>query len=247
MPNKHSKKVQNAQGTATYANKIKTMFGSALVAFWPMNELTGTTAVNTKTAAATGTYNSVTLANAAGPKGGKLAPLFNGTGSDLNVYSTALNAVFNGAAGAIFGWSKVSAAAVWSDATVRYMMYLQVNSSNNVLVYRNTTNGRVTAGYRAGGAVALAQNVNSLSTTDWMFWVVNFSQAEFSVYYNAAQQGTNQTTAGAWSGSLGATVCNIGSGSSTPANVWSGWLADWGILAGRVMTQAEITKAYTMK
>jgi hypothetical protein len=101
--------------------------------FWPMNEASGTTAVNLVNAARNGTYGRdvSTMTTGPGIGDGGTAPLFNGTDDYLDV--TAANATFNGGEGSFSVWVRADATTD-NDAVLRRILRVVVDGSNWVIV-----------------------------------------------------------------------------------------------------------------
>jgi hypothetical protein len=231
-------------GGKTYQKKIISLFGAAnIVRYWPMNETTGTAAVDVVNGG-NGTYTGVDLANAAGPFPPSSHPLF-GTGDRLNVYGAALNTAFPGNEGTLLVWCKVSAAGIWSDGATHRVANFQTSGNPWVTMLKTATNKLQT--YRRGNdGTAAGLATISTTTTDWFYFGQTWSASNNRQrsYLNGAQQGADQAGVTAWGNSLNANLTNIGALNNVPDAPWSGWLGH-AILLNYEATAAQILKAYT--
>lgn len=173
-----------------------------------------------------GLYRNVTLGQP-GIGDGLTAASYDGTTSFDNIYSAALNADFNNQEGTVAAWAKMSAAGVWTDGTQRSVVRLGADNNNFVIIDRSTTNNELRFRYTAGGtAIAVATTAFGGSLA-WLSLACTWSKSgdAFKAYVNGLQVGTTQTGLGVWAGALGATVNNLGAGTTGPATPWSGLLA----------------------
>lgn len=210
-------------GGIDYQAKV---LGYSPITYWPLNETEGTTADNAEgTAARDGSYNgSMALADTTGPDG-DVCPLWDATNDYVNIYSVSLNSVFDPTLGSIHIWFKVSAGSVWTDGTQRAFIGIRADANNYVLLAKSgATSNQISFNYRAGGT--LEQGLHTISDTGWnamgITWNKTGNNCEF--YINGTQL-TGTGGLGTWSGSLSSTVCDIGAISTTPTQVWDGWIA----------------------
>ena len=226
-------------GAPSYSQKILNL---GPIAYWPLNDASGTAAVEL-VAGMNGTYSGVDLAQAQAPF---VAPLF-GDGDFCNIYSAGLNALkafFT--EGTVSIWAKVSGAGVWSDGVAR-RIFAVISASNqeDYTIRRGVTNEQIVLRSNLGGT-AEAVSPTGLTYTGWFHLAITVSDAadQMKAYINGAQTGTTQTGIGAASGNnLITTQCCIGSESTTPGNVWSGWLAHCAIFS-TALSAANIANLY---
>ena len=206
----------------TYIEKVLTY---SPIAYWPLNETSGTTADNAEgTAARDGTYVNTPTLNQTGIGDGNGAPLFTPASAEyVNVQTASLASAFSGAAGTLHLWCKVSASGVWTDGSLDMAVRLFADSNNYVNLYKNTTNNQLFMAYKAGGT-AEQVSISSVSTTDWFAFGVTWSKAaeEVKLYLNGSQSGATQTSLGTWAGSLGTSRLGDDGFSSW---YWNGYLA----------------------
>lgn len=213
------------------------------IAYWPLNDASGSAAVNLVSAALNGAYTACTLAQAQAPF---TAPLFDGSTSYCNIYTAALNTAWNRSETSLSIWVKVAAAGVWTDATNRRAFSMFTSSTQDgMFCGRTSTNGQFTHFDYLGGATKSVL-LTGQSFTAWKHVVLTVSDAndQCIVYHNGAQVGTTQTGLGtASANALTSTACCIGAQTTTPATVWSGWLAHCA-LWNRPLSAAEVANLY---
>lgn len=199
---------------------------SGLIAYWPLNELSGTIAHCLVNVAQNGTYTGVTLANTPGPGDVGSAPLFDGANDYVNIYSAALAAAFNGAEGTVAIWAKVFDAGTWTDSTTRKALLLRADNNNRIFMHKTDANNDFRHEYRAGGTIC-GQNTLSMTSTDWVHYALTWSASadEMKSYIAGVQSGATATGLGTWAGTLSDVRSLIGANSNTPDAVWYGWLA----------------------
>lgn len=124
-------------------NVIETM---SPIAYWPLNEISGGTAVNHGSLGSDvdGTYNSVSLAQTEAPGGG-CAPYFDGTNSWVTVYSTTLRDNFPLSKGTILAWCRLESYGGWD-----WILYFMNDSSNEGLEIRDNGTDSLYYGYTSG-------------------------------------------------------------------------------------------------
>lgn len=233
-------------GRKSYEKKIKGIFGSSLVAYWPLDETSGTVAYDRSGNGRNGAYTAVDLANTAAPaKMGGMAPYFDGTNDFVNVYSAGLASAFNGAAGTVAIWAKIYSATEWTDGAYHYLLYLYVDDNNLILIRKNNTNGSFSLIYKAGGTQEIL-TYTSQADLGWVFWALTWSKsAEVATAYKNGVAGTPSTTLGTWAGSISSATALLGAVSQTPGNIWKGWQAS-GFILNRVATAPEISAVYNL-
>lgn len=209
-------------GRQTYAQKVLTIAPANLLAYWPLNEASGTQITDLSGSSRHGVYTGVDLAQSQPPF---ICPLWDGVNDVGNVYSAGLAGAFNKDEGSAVLWYKVNSSGVLSDATARRLLSLRADASNVVALHRTTTNNQFTCTYSAGGT---AKSVNITNTSvAWQHVAITWSKAadQMIVYLNGTQTGATQTGLGVWAGALASTGCNIGALLSTPTQPWHGYLA----------------------
>lgn len=238
-------KEEEEEAEQTYTEKVLEVEAANLIAYWPMDEAAGAVADNAEgTAARDGAYTGVTLGQSVSPF---TCPLFDGSSDALDIYSASLNTAWPGSAGTLFLWIKVSGAGVWTDSKARHLYRIRVDGSNFVGIQKRTTDNGMLYEFDGGGTYDQII-VGSVSTTAWMLtsltWDVNAgASGELKAYHNGAQVGSTQTGLGTWAGNIDSRYCAIGSGGSTPASVWDGWLAH-GAIWSKALSAEQLLSLY---
>lgn len=215
----------------TYTERVKSVFGSSLIAFWSMDESSGTVAVDASGNGYDGTYTDVTLGQS-GIGDGKTAPLFNGTSSLVNCGD--LSSVMDPDVGTIALWVKPYSADSWLEDAGTYWM----------LVRSTTQNFYLGKNYRANKASAYLSTPDTTfleteSSLGWVHWAITYSTAErtFWFYRNGIPLSGTTRFAG-----LPADIgWQVWLGSQFGYNFWNGYLAH-ALILDREATEVELRK-----
>jgi hypothetical protein len=204
--------------TTTYLNKV---MATGPLALWTLGDASGLVATEYVNGW-NGTYSNVTLGQT-GIGDGSTAASFNGTTSYCNLYSAALAAAFNGAAGTIAQWLKVSGAGVWADGVLRRPYYLTTASTNNrVLLNKPVEANQFSFNYIAGG-VNRGFTQTGFSTVAWFLAALSWDYAANAAIasINGIQVGATLAGLGVWAGALVQTTV----GAQSPASsFWDGYV-----------------------
>lgn len=219
-----------------YAERVKDICGSSMFSYLPLWDA-GSVAFDIGGRKFHGAHVGITPAQQ-GIGDGRTCPLYDGSNDFTNIHSTAFGSAFTvtmGQEGTFVALVKLAAAATWTDGAVRRVLSMRVNAANNFFFRRTTTNNQLEFNYQAGGVTKQILDITLGGITDWlilgMTWsLVSGGTGEFKAYggrfgLTVAQLGTTQTGLGTWVGSLSATDCCIGAQNTTPAQVWSGYIA----------------------
>lgn len=195
------------------------------IAYWPLNEPSGSVANCLVDSAQDGTYVGVTLGQT-GIGDGNTAPLFDGANDYVDIFSAVFNAAFNGGEGTIALWAKVFDAGVWTEPADWREMIRITDTLNNRIFMGKSPPSTAHWFYVAGGATQ-SKYVAAMTTTAWMHMAITWSAAadEVCMYLIGVQQGTAMSGLGAWGGALSSNWCTIGSLGKAPSEPWYGWLA----------------------
>ena len=223
-----------------FYNKVRGLFNTAIVAYWPLRDASGAAATDVSGNARNGVYTGVDLANTAGPKGGKV-PLFDGANDKIAISAAA--AAFNGVAGTVIVFAKMLDGTVWGDGANRTLFRMAADAATNgVNLYKGTTSNLI-AVYTAGGTTESITKTG-MSTTAWFMWAITWDKnagadGEVKAYFNGVQEGSTQTALGIWSGVPTSDRSFIGAQTAVPGQVMNGWIGDV-VLLNRAATPAEI-------
>jgi hypothetical protein len=205
----------------TCFDKVRGTRPDKLIAYFPLDESSGLVAYDRSGNGRNGAHTAVTLGQP-GIGDRRTTGSYNGTTSYTNIYSAGLASAFSGAEGTLVVWAKVANAGVWTDAAIRYIAGLQVDTNNRLRIVKWSTNNSLTLAYTAGAATK--QAAPTLTDVGWfsagMTWSKSTDQALF--YVKGVATGAAQTSLGTWAGALSATSCNLGANVNTPTYPWSG-------------------------
>ncbi len=211
---------------ADYISVVLGVQSGNLLAFWPLNETSGTNADNAEgTAARDGTYDGVTLNQIAGPFGEEQAGLWDGVNDLTNIYSASFASVFDTDEGSVSIWQKVTAGA-WTDGSGSFAVVLKEDNNNRVRIVKGGTNNTGIAGYEAIGNDKEITKT-SFSPAGWFHVVVTWSVLadEVKVYFDGAQEGATLTGLSTWAiGTLNSNGVAIGAGGTNKSNPYDGYL-----------------------
>jgi hypothetical protein len=221
----------------SYTAKVLALFGTAIVAYWDLNDQAGTAAVDIKNGL-NGTISGATLGQP-GIGDGKTAMSFDGTDDYIDIYSAGLNTGFSGLLGAMSIWMKVAAAGVWTDGANRASMAVATaGSGRNMYFRKKSDNNTLRAIYEDNASL---KNVEiTATTTAWFHLGIDWSKAadEVRVWFNGTQSGATVNGIGnAWP-ALDSTLCAIGALNNAGALPWAGWLAH-AVVFNRRLTAPE--------
>lgn len=196
-------------GEATYSDRV---LQYSPLGYWKLDEVSGTTAVDSSGNGHHGTYASVLLdqVDGAGPTMGR-APYFNGlTGCQVTVAPSILSAI-NVSEGTMMIWFKAASSTLWtSDNTDRLFFEFGTDLSNRCGIAKTGP----WMNYDARGQVILGGVTDAVNYdaqgVDWFCFVITWSKSadQMKFYVNGAQVGATQTALGTYSGTP--TVCYIG-------------------------------------
>lgn len=202
--------------SAPYVDKV---LGYAPIAFWRLNEASGSDALDSSTNGYDGLYSGPTLAALTGPDGSN-APSFNGTSDRVLLSSSGVIADLDMTEGTALLWFK-PASGVWTDGATRYALGIYASGTNYLVIGKDSSN-RLAMQYRAGGTTKQYLD-GTFTSTDWVCAVMTWSASadEVKFYIDGAQVGSTQTGLGTWSGA----VTSVTLGSYIASFFWSGGLA----------------------
>ncbi len=206
-----------------YAAKVKALNP---IAYWELADASGaTTAADSSGNSRTGAAAGVTF-GVSGIGDGKTAASFDGSTSTINIHTASFAGAFNGQEGTASLWFKVSAAGIWTDATIRKLFHIFSDSSNRVILQRTNVNNQLNITYIAGGTNDTITYTSS-GPTDWVHLAATWSKTadELKLYVNGAQQGSTAATLGTYTGALTAANQRISGTNATPTEPWSGSIA----------------------
>lgn len=215
-------------GDVEYWQRVKEIRPASLLAYWRLNESSGTTAAdssgNSHSAAVSGT-----TWGASGIGDGDTAASFDGVNDFINLYSTGLRDAFNGPAGTVMIWGRVANVGVWTDGMSHSLVRLVADGNNLVHLFKPSTSNYLEWRYTAGGTIK-NYDLSGVSTLNYFVMAITWNKnaganGEVKCYYNGVQVGSTLTGLGTWAGQLASTTACIGARDTTPTNPWAGILA----------------------
>ena len=213
------------------------------LAFWPLNELSGTTAIDATGHGYNGTLGATTKAPTIGQAGQFGNTCYSFDGGDLvNIYTAGLAGAFSGAKGTLAAWMKVYDSTVWGT-TPRKVVNLYVDDSNYIDLRKNNQANQFVFSYKAGGTSS-GITATGQSNTGWMHVGLTWDKTagetgEAKAYINGVQYGSTAVGLGTWAGNLASAACAIGANDTTPNQPWYGWIQYVG-LWDRALTATEM-------
>ena len=231
---------------SSYTQRLKAIFGSSLIAYFPLWEPSGTVVTDIGGASRHGTYGAgaaaPTLAQPGALNG--TCPSFDG-GDYASVFTTGLRDAFNGSLGTLMAWVKLTEAA-YTELSYRKVTRITLNTSNRVEIEHSGSNtDTMTFTYRAGGtskSATLAQ-ISSL-WAGWLHLAITWNHDSDRVrgFVNGVQVGADLTGLGDWTASP-LTSAIIGASSNVPAEPWLGWLQHLAI-GNTELTPTQVSLVY---
>ncbi len=228
-----------------YTQTVLSVQNSNLLAFWPLNETSGTTADNAQgVGARDGTYSNVTLNDTPGPKG-ENAGTWNGTNSFVDIFSNSLSNALNGAEGSMAIWFKVSQAGVWSDGLSAFLFQIRISTTNRIFLTKGATTDQLSGRRQVGGETGAFSFITSGPTT-WVHQVLTWSEANtrWNFYVDNVSRASGSNI-GTWpGGTLDSAFCNIGindnAGVLNPTDGHLQYAAIWNV----ELTASEVSTLY---
>ena len=224
-----------------YLERMKNLFGSALIGYWPMNEASGAVALDYSGRGFHGAYTGVTLGQP-GIGDGLTCPLFNGANGKNNVYSTGFDAGFNKQAGSFLIWAKLKSSFLSDGFTHTIISVGEPTQANIAIIRKLSTGDDYGISYIAAG---VPRTVNAdQPSLDWVHWALTWDLVadQMKAYMNGAQQGVTQTGLGTWIVALNSGWCVIGDINTSGAQPWADNSQHAAIL-NRAATPAEVAAA----
>ena len=199
--------------------------------YYPLDETTGTTAVDASGKGRNGTHVGATLGAYTTPFS-RPAPLFDAVTDYVDIYSSSLaSALATWSEGTVVAFVRVSGAGVWTDGVARSILQISDSAQGNrVNLWKYSVSNQVRF-QRVVGGVSVQIFATITPTADviclGMSWSVANNRLRGWVSYRgvpAAQIGSTQTGVTAWSAVTHAnTRCLIGNTYTvTPTNLIDG-------------------------
>lgn len=203
-----------------YSSKV---LGTGPIAYWPLNEVSGTVAACRINSAQNGTYERdvSVMSTGIGPDGNS-APLF-GTNDAVDIQTATFAAAFSGNPGSWMVWAQGDVGA-WTDGATRIMLRIEADANNYTQMGKTAVNNTARFHYRAGGTNEVTDVVVAAAPSGWYCFIGTFVRpGDFLQYQNGGEVATD-AIAGVWAGAPAVSL--IGAQSVGPiTNGWDGYLA----------------------
>ena len=229
------------------ANYIDTVLGLNPIAYWPLNETAGSTAVNAEgTAARNGTYAASPTLNAiTGPDGVNGAVHFDGANQFLDIYSASLEAAFDKDTFSISFWMRTNWQALGSGEEI---IILRSDSNNQVRIFRAGAANAIQLFYNGSGTNKSRTDSDAKDTNTWYHYVLTVDVTgadEHKAYRDGSQLGLTLTGLGSWAGSWATTRVNVAANSQVPSLTYEGYMAHVAFF-DYVLTPAQVLELATI-
>jgi hypothetical protein len=160
------------------------------ITHWPLNELSGTAAINYGSlgTAANGTYNGGVTLNQTDAPGGFRAGLWDGLGGSCDILTPILISAFNSSRGTVHILAKVYNAGVWTDATLRTLLRLAFvgSSTAHIVLLRHNADNILYSEMHNNPFSTVSWPVQTTSSLDWMQFAFSWDSVNdvTTLYYN---------------------------------------------------------------
>jgi hypothetical protein len=228
-------------GALPYRNRVLAL---APIAYWPLNEPVGTTGAGSVLDASghscTGTPTAVTFGATGIGDGETAASFLYASGSDINVYSAALNTGFGKLAGSVSLWIKPNAG-IWTNAQQNIILRIATDGDNNLYLQKFNVDNTLLLSVH-GATIGQDFSLSPYSFTTWTHLCVTWSSVAAPGSCEVFLDGVSLSSwpaFGVWSGALSATDCNIGAYNSSGVAPFSGDIAHV-TLFDKVLTLTQI-------
>lgn len=225
-----------------YSTKFYETQASGLLAYWRLNELSGTSAAALPTTGYQATYTGMTLNSTTAPGGGA-APSMDGVNDVLQLQTTYVRDNFNGTSGTVAVWVNPS-----TNGVVNIAWFQGAATSARMYIQANIADSSVAIVRQAGGVTDVRQAVTAVDLTTWFLAGMTWDESDDEIQAWIAGTTIMSTDGiGAWTNGDDTTGSAIGRNASSGVNdfegevahvgLWSRTLsaADWADLASTVV------------
>lgn len=179
---------------------ILALFGSSLIAYYPLWETRGNTVFDLSPNNRFGVYEGNPTLNLV-PALCANAPSFDGVDDNADVFSAGLASAFNGEEGTVIIQLKVGKEE-WIDGKKAFYLALWADSNNKIELYKSANN-QLEFAYTAGGT-RLRSMFSDIATDRWVTYAITWSKSKdrFFGYVAGESIYPAQTGLGTWAGEL---------------------------------------------
>lgn len=222
--------------STNYIEKVKKIRTSDLIGYWPLNDESGTVALDVGPSGFNGLSASlVRLPSTRGftsPDGGRCAQ-FDGSASLVNLTNTWTSTIAV-AEGSVQAWVATPSSGLGGTSKAQVVI-LAADTANEIGIHFDTTANRFACNYSAGsGDATYSTTYGKLVYNDywspgvptWHSLLMTYSAAaDAVVLYVDGTASTACASLGAWTGAFASTATNIASTSSTLATGFTGYIS----------------------
>ena len=235
-----------------YYKKVLNFDPTNLIAYWPLWDTSGSAAEQIAPGSVLdGTYYGPTINHSLGPDGVFNAPYFDAVNDRLNIYSSALNSVYDDNLGSIIIWAKVAEVGDWTDGVSHQILGLEIDNQNFHYIGKPSTDNQIQL-YRESGPT-YRRTVSGVTSVEWICYGFTFDQAGttlFVPYMDGVGKGSFSSILAA-SGNLSTLYTRIGNergdaGGGGSRYGWDGWIAHCAIWAGVAFTTPQMVDLATV-
>lgn len=230
-------------GGLTYDQRLMAVQPSNLIGYWPMDEASGTAAVDKSAVSGNGTYTGCTVGQVSSDAVATITcPYFDGNNDFMQFHSANFASEWNGNLYTLAGWAKMYSSTEWTDGAAHNIVVVYVDASNVIQLFKSATNNQLRM-VRVAGGTNKTDNEAGLTYTTWFHWAMVCDQANdiFKTYINAVEI-SSLTGNGSWAGALSSNYQLLGASiaiEAIAANEWKGWQARFAVWKN-ILTQPEI-------
>ena len=241
--------------STNYIEKVKKIRSSDLMAYWPLNEESGTAVLDVGPNGENGTSASLVRIPATrgftAPDGGRCAE-FATTGSMIDIYNS-FSSTIAVAEGTLMAWVAMPSTAL-NSTTKQQIVILAADTANAIGIDFDTTANRFSGDYFAGsGNATYSTTYGKLVYNDywaagrplWHHLAFTYSKAgDAAVLYVDGVASTACANIDAWEGAFASTACSIGS--TNPVTKAAGFTGHIAHVAWwkAPLTSAEVEELY---
>lgn len=235
----------------------KALRTSGLIAYWPMNEESGTVVYDMGpdgyNGVSAGLIRKPATSGFLGPDGSKCA-LFESASSDINLIAAAPSSATTGSWGK--GSQTTGSIAVWvaipqnnlKGTTRMDICRFAVDDDNEIEIYFDTTAYRFAMLFN-GGATGVTNNTSLAYNVDggtqnpqWHHLCMTYSTGVMLTYLDGkVETDTADTTSSAWSGNYATNLMNVGvtSTTATTSSFFNGYMKGF-LWSGAILSASEV-------
>jgi len=233
---------------SSYIDRVLRTQSSSFAGYWPLNDESGTVALDWSKADNNATSASLMRKPAdrdfLAPDGSKCAK-FDGTASVVNFYTATSTAIET--EGSMSIWVATPTAKL-KGTTLMQIVKMGADANNLIDITFDTTAYRfsgIYTGNSTSDTIVSPLVYNTAYGADWHHFVMTWSKtAEALNFYVDSVAQTAAATLGVFTGNFAATLMCLGASSTTVADLFTGWLSHFALWNGAILSQSEVDDLY---